>query len=107
MKKMLKSKNKRISNKTLCILLGIQVVFLTLLYVFVTVFINHIVIPRDQELAALLLRVHWYLYATLGVLCIIFIPVCIIVVLYRILKSLEYWAEIETIRAKDEKGETT
>lgn len=90
MKKIMKSKKTKISNKTLCILLGIQVVFLTVLYLFVNVFINHVIIPRDQELAALLYQVHWYLYGTLGVLCIIFIPVCTIIVLYRILESLQF-----------------
>lgn len=96
MKKIMKSKKTKISNRTLCILLGIQVVFLSVLYLFVNVFINHVIIPRNQELAALLYQVHWWLYGTLGVLCIIFIPVCIIIALYRILESLQFWAEIKT-----------
>lgn len=86
---MMKNKKSKMSNKNLCILLGIQVVFLTVLCLLGYVFIPHVIIPRSQELAVLLMQIQWYLFSTLGVLCIIFIPVCIIVALYRILKSLE------------------
>lgn len=83
-------KKNKISNKCLCILLGVQIIFLVVMYGFVHIFINLIIVPRNQELAMSLLQIQWYLISTVGVLCAIFIPVCVIVALYRILKSLEY-----------------